>query len=298
VRAERAVATHRFTEAAALYHKHLRQEPQDHAARVALGALLKSTDARRAIGLLEDVPPEAPEYPAAQRHIAEIALIAGDDSRSEQALLVLLRKSADDYAVRLSLAELYHRQKKPKDALPHALRCAELKPDRIQTWLLIAEIYDDQGHPNEMISPLRRALVIDPQLLEAHLNLSYALVWSGATSEGRQEAEWCLARDSANVAARRLLALCERDDGHPEEALVEIRRALESAPDDLECRLVEAQILLFLRRGDEALLRLKPLLPKYANERRLQNLAARAAAAANRERSDRKSNDAKSQVHP
>lgn len=283
VRAERAVAARRWTEAAALYEQHLRLRPADHAARVALGALVKSTDARRAVALLEAVPPAAPEYLAAQRHIADITLSVGDDPRAQQALLVLLRNAPDDYAVRLSLAELYYRQKRPKEALPQALRCAELKPDRAQTWLLIADIYDDLGHPNEMIVPLHRALELDPQLAAAHLNLCYALVWSGATAEGRQEAEWCLARDPAGVAARRLLAMCERDEGRPEEALVEIRRALQSAPDDLECRIVEAQLLLFLHRGNEAQRRLQPLLARHPDDRRLQTLAARAAAASDRQ---------------
>ncbi len=283
VRAERAVAARRWTEAAALYEQHLQLRPEDHSARVALGALMKSTDARRAVELLEAVPPAAPDYLAAQRHIAEIALTVGDDHRAQEALLVLLHSTPDDYGVRLSLAELYYRQKKPKEALPQALRCAELKSDRAQTWLIIAEIYDDLGRTNEMIAPLRRALELAPELADAHLNLSYALVWSGAISEGRQEAEWCLARDPASVAARRLLAMCERDEGRPEEALIEIRRALQSAPDDLECRIVEAQLLLFLHRADEALRRLKPLLARHQDDRRLQNLAARAAASSDRQ---------------
>jgi len=281
-RARRAAETGRRKEAAALYEEHLRRLPDDHAARIELGDLYLADNPRRALSLFTAVPEGAIAFASAQRRIAAIEMTTGNDGLAEKTLQNLVARDPDDFAVRLSLAELYHRQKRPKDALPQALRCVELKPGRVQNWMLLAEIYDDLHRTHEMIAPLQRALELDPDLMDAHLNLCYALVWSGMLTEGRQEAEWCLSRDDENVAARRLLAQCERDEGHPEQALNEIRRALRTAPDDLECRLVEAQLLLFLKKADEAYRRLHALEPRQGEMRRYLELIARAAAASAR----------------
>jgi predicted Zn-dependent protease len=281
-RARRAAAAGQLSRAMMLYEEHLRRHPGDQSARLALGEICHATDPERAIEVLAQVPEGAAEYVSAQRRMAAVAIDAGDDRRAEQALTVLLETLPDDYAVRLSLAELYHRQRSPKAALPHAVRCAALKPDRAETWLLLSEIYDDLHRTHEMIAPLRRAVLLAPDLVEAHLNLCYALLWSGEFEESRREAEWCLARDPDDIVARRLLAQCERDEGRPERALGEIRRALRVAPDDLECRLVEGQLLLYLRQADEAFRRLEPLVARYPRNRRLLNLAVRAARASGR----------------
>jgi predicted Zn-dependent protease len=281
-RAERALAANRPTEAAAFYEEHLRSSPDDHEARIALGVLLRSVDTVRAIESFEAVPEGSPEHPLALRHIAEIAMTLEADGRAEKALRALLRLAPDDDAAQLLLAELYHRQKQPKEALPHALRAAELNPERMRAWLLLADIQDALNRTHEMIVPLRRALKLDPNLLEAHLDLAYALVWSGEIDEGRREAEWCLKRDPNNVGARRMLAICERDAGRPEQALEEIRHSLEFAPDDLGSRIVEAQLLLFLKRADEAYRHLRPLLSRHGDDPQVLKLLSRAAAATGR----------------
>jgi tetratricopeptide (TPR) repeat protein len=193
-----------------------------------------------------------------------------------------LRLDPADREAHEALARIFHQQRRPKDALPHALRATELAPDRAGTWLLIAEIYDDLRRTHEMIEPLRKALALNPNLAEAHLNLCYALIWSGETAEARLEAQWCLARDPRSAPAHRFLAMCEREEGRPEQALEEIRRALALVPDDIESRLVEGQLLLYLRRADEAYRELEPLLQQRPDDRRLLNLLARAAAASGR----------------
>jgi predicted Zn-dependent protease len=118
--------------------------------------------------------------------------------------------------------------------------------------------------------------------MQAHLNLAYALVSSGEIEEGRRETDWCLAREPNNFTMRWLLALCEREEGRPEQALEEVRRALELSPDELRARVLEGQLLLYLRRPEEAYRRLKPLLPRYGTSRWLLTPLAQAATATGR----------------
>ena len=59
----------------------------------------------------------------------------------------------------------------------------------------------------------------------------------------------------------------------------EVQTALQVAAEDIECRLLEAELLLFDNKPQKALERLEPLYQKHADDRRLVALLARAAAA-------------------
>jgi predicted Zn-dependent protease len=187
------------------------------------------------------------------------------------------RRQAAEASAELSRAEDLFHQRRPAEALPHALRAVELQPGSTANQMLLAEIYDDLKRTHEMIGPLRKALEIDPGLLAARLNLSYALIWTGDTVEGRREAAQCLERDPDSVPARRLLAQCDRDDGNAQSALENVRRGLAVAPDDFESRLLEAELLLFMKRGDEAYQRLESLPEGAKSKLRTLTLLARAA---------------------
>src|SRR5207253_1584463 len=85
----------------------------------------------------------------------------------------------------LSLAELYFAEQKFKQSLPHAKRVLALNPQRIESYRLVADIYDGLGRISEMVEPLETALELDPRDAEARLNLAYAYVWSGREEEAR-----------------------------------------------------------------------------------------------------------------
>ena len=67
-----------------------------------------------------------------------------------------------------------------------------------------------------------------------------------------------------------------------DEALEQIRLALTSSPTNVECRIVEADLLLFQRDAEEAYAVLKPLYPTHANRRDFLGSLARAAAMSGR----------------
>lgn len=212
------------------------------------------------------------------------ARASGAGRLSEAAALYQEQLAIDpeDSEAHEALARIFHQQRRPKDALAHALRASERVPERPETWLLVAEIYDDLRRTHEMVEPLRRALKLAPDRADAHLNLCYALLWSGEVPEARLEAQWCLDRDPNSAAARRYLAMCAREEGRPEEALDEIRRTLALAPNDMESLFIEGQLLLFLHRDEEAYWKLQPLVEQRPDDRRLLTLLARAAAASGR----------------
>jgi tetratricopeptide (TPR) repeat protein len=276
---DRAVAAGNGSVAVEYYVAYLVDHPQDWQARGKLAAALRGLDPAQAVGEWRKIPAEAPEYPAAQRRIAEVCLVRQRYAEAKTALLALDAAVPDDWWAQLSLAEVFFRQRDFTLALHHAQRSATLRPEYPRTYFLIAELLDDLGRPAEMVGPLQKVIELVPDDYSAHLNLCYAYAKAGQAANTRKEAQWCLARQPQDVNARRLLATAARDEGHLDEAREELQKALQTAPDDLNCRLLEAEMLLFERKAAEAFQRLQPFYATYSTELRLVELLARAAAA-------------------
>jgi tetratricopeptide (TPR) repeat protein len=284
----RRVATNGHTSAAVkLYLAHLDARPKDYAARLELGKLLKPINASFALEQLQEIPDSAAEYPQAIWHIAHVATVGKQDALAEEALQKLSEFRPNDGGVALSLAELYYRTDRFAEALTWARRAVRLQSGRARTWLLLAEILDNLKRPGEMLRPLQRAIELDPNLYAAHANLAFAFHFSGRLDESENEAHWCLERQPEDFAVRRWLAMTLRDRGDNVAALNQIRLALASAPTNVECRIVEADLLLFQRDADQAYDLLKPLYPVHSNRRDVPGSLARAAAMSGRREESR-----------
>ncbi len=162
-------------------------------------------------------------------------------------------------------------------ALDQADRAIELNPDRIDAWLLRSEFLFRLHRSDEMVPALLRAIELDPERFEAHANLAYALRYVGRLDDAEREALWCLARNPRHVPVRRVLAEVRRDQGDIDAALREVRLALEHDPQDLDARLLEADLLIFLREFESAWSRLAPLLSQHPDNPRFLTALARAA---------------------
>ena len=271
-----------------LYLSHLDANPNDYAARLELGELLKAVDATSALKQLQEIPASAAEYPEAILHIAHVATAGKRDALAEDAQQKLDKVRPNDPGVALSLAELYYRTDRFVEALPWVKRAAHLQSGRAETWLLLAEVLDKLNRSGEMLQPLQEAVKLDPDLYAAHANLCYAFHFSDRLDEAEREAHWCLQRQSDDIAVRRWLAMTLRDRGEFVEALEQIRRALETSPTNVECRIVEADLLLFQRDADQAYDLLKPLYPANSNRRDFLGSLARAAAMSGRREESRR----------
>ena len=285
--ARRAASLSHTAAAVKLYLAHLDANPKDNAARLELGKLLKPIDASSALKQLQEIPASAAEYPQAIWHIAHVATAGKRDALAEDTLQKLDKVRPNDAGVALSLAELYYRTDRFVEALPWVKRAAHLQSGRAETWLLWAEVLDKLNRSGEMLQPLQEAVKLDPDLYAAHANLCYAFHFSDRLDEAEREAHWCLQRQPEDSAVRRWLAMILRDRGEYNEALDQIRRALASSPTNVECRIVEADLLLFQRDADQAYDLLKPLYPANSNRRDFLGSLARAAAMSGRREESR-----------
>lgn len=280
--AEQAIAAGQLPLAAECYLVHLAQHPQDWRRRLELAAVLDGIDPLQSLVELRKIPSDAEQYPEALRFIARVCLDRRLDREAKETLLALEAAAPNDSWVQISLAQTFYRQRELRLALHHAQRAAELDPSQARVQFLVAELFDEFGRHAAMIRPLRAVLDIEPANYAAHLNLCYAYGKAGQPAAARKEAVWCLTRNPKDFQARRWLASAARDEGKIEEAKTEIRKALEIAPEDLNCRLLEAELLLVEGKAGAAFQRLEPLYERHPNESRLVTLLTQAAAAAGR----------------
>jgi superkiller protein 3 len=264
------------------YRRHLAKYPDDWGVRSELGLVLSEVDLPQALTEFRKVPADSEAYLDARRQIVGICLASERFDEAEQTLLEMTELAPEDWWPQLTLAELHFRQRRPGAALPYAEKSSKLNPEHAGGHYLTAEILDDLQRPAEMIDPLLRVLDLELDNYAAHINLSYAYSEAGQAKRCQEEAEWCLARNPNDINAYRFLALSMRDQGNRGEAMETIQQALTLAPYDLECRLVEGELLLFDRREEDALKNLEPLYERYQNDRRLVSLLARAAASSGR----------------
>ncbi len=273
-----SVSRHDVGDATAHFQRHLDRHPEDSAARLEFAIWLSQVDPEAAMQQLRAISPDALELLPAARQLAAIALEMGRDYDAIGPLQLLAERLPNDPGVQLSLAQIRFREHDFDSAFQHARRCFELLPTQVDACLLMAESLDELKRPDEMLAPLEHALQLDPQLPQAHLNLGYALQLAGRNDEALEHVNWFLQRYPNTAAAHRILALIERAEGRPEAALSAVRRALRIQPRNLECVLLEAELLLFLKRADEAFQRTSESVRVLGDERRLLTVQIRAAA--------------------
>lgn len=278
--ARTAAKQSRIEDATFSFQRHLQKYPEDAQSRLEFASMLRAVDAEAALRELRLIPPATPEFLDAARQVSAISLELGRDYDAVGPLLSLAERLPNDASVQLSLAGIRFRERDYEAALQHAQRCRELRPTQVEAYLFIAESLDELKRPEEMIAPLEAALKVDPELPQAHLNLSYALQLVGRNDEALAHVNWFLKRHPNTASALRILALIQRASGHSDDALTSIRKALRIQPRNLECVLIETELLLFLRRAEEAFRRTTEMVRVLGDERRLLALQVRSAALA------------------
>ena len=258
----------------------IEQEPESAAAKLRLAALLQDSNPGEAIEYLQQIPSSDPQRENAVQKIAILSILSHRTSDAEQALLELAANQPQSLGPQLSLAELYFQNQKPEASLPYAEEAARIAPERAQTFLLISEIHDEMQHPEKMIEPLQEAVRLEPNFYAARLNLAYAFNKTGQSSRAEEQASWCLRRNSRDVAALRILASAARDMGRLEDAERNLKAALLIEPDNLDCRILETDLLLYRRQPQQAYERLKLIYDSQQHTVRYLGALARAAASA------------------
>jgi TolB-like protein/class 3 adenylate cyclase/Tfp pilus assembly protein PilF len=106
-----------------------------------------------------------------------------------------------------------------------------------------------------------KAIELDDSVAEAHSALSFGLIWyDWDWAAAEKEAKRALASDPNSAMAHFAYSHILSDQGHHQEAIIEIARARELEPVFLLIRAIEGMILHHAGRNEEALTRLQKVL--------------------------------------
>lgn len=277
-RAQRHVQRHEWAAAAVALRSVLKVRPNAAEVRFRLADVLRLDQPELALQELRLVPETSPEFLPSARIVAAINLQLGRDYDAIEPLHLLRHSFPGDVGVCQALAEVEFRAGNFEASLKLARNARTLDPGNVSCCLLEADACDNLQRTEEMIAPLRAALNLDQNLSQAHLNLAYALERSGEAAAAFPHVKWFLERHPESVAGLRVRATIEQRLGNFEAGLQSIRSALTYAPEQLECRLVEAELLLSSNRPSEAYHRLMELDEVWGFEPRYLKLAVRAAS--------------------
>lgn len=140
--------------------------------------------------------------------------------------------------------------------------------DSITIHLLQSELLFRLHRTDEMREPLETVLQQDPDHFEAHANLGFALRFCGMLDEADLHVQWCLERQPDFLPVRRIQAEILRDRGDSESALEKVRELLLAAPRDLDCHLLQAELLMYRRQFELAYQNLLPLDDQFRGDHR------------------------------
>ena len=122
-----------------------------------------------------------------------------------------------------------------------------------RSFFLQAEALFDQGNFDEAIKYYKEALSLDPNMVEATINLSIALSQKGLPNDALIHIEEALKRHNTNVLLWNNYANLLRQEGRTGEAIGAYKRALEREPHAVAIRFNLAVLLHETNRLEEAI---------------------------------------------
>ena len=221
----------RFHEALQLFGAALRETPLAAEPRVGLSQACEGIgDTWAAAAWLSDACRVAPQRPELWLALAALLLKLRREGEVEPLLQTALAVHPDHVGLREAQAELYLRGRQYAKALPAYARLHASNPNDRATLLHYGFCLEHCGDVEQAVMRYREALALDPEFLEAHVDIA-GVLWrlgdfDGALVHARKAVE--LAPEHAHAV--RILGTALFNLNRLEEAKVQLRKALELSP--------------------------------------------------------------------
>jgi len=221
----------RFHEALQLFGAALRETPLAAEPRVGLSQACEGIgDTWAAAAWLSDACRVAPQRPELWLELARLLLKLRREGEVEPLLQTALAVHPDHVGLREAQAELYLRGRQYAKALPAYARLHASNPNDRATLLHYGFCLEHCGDVEQAVMRYREALALDPEFLEAHVDIA-GVLWrlgdfDGALVHARKAVE--LAPEHAHAV--RILGTALFNLNRLEEAKVQLRKALELSP--------------------------------------------------------------------
>lgn len=190
-------------------------------------------------------------FPVALHHakLGSIALFLQETEVAERELLVAVGIDPNGVGAVTQLARTYSSAGKWSAAAIMARRWLSHEPNNIQALMILGSSSQRSGgEAEEIISAFETVIKLEPDNVDAHINLGMQLAGMSRLSEGQIQLERAVALRPANAQIRHNLALILAEQGRLREALEAEKKAVELDPELPGAKLVLAK--LAFRLGD------------------------------------------------
>ncbi|MFM7162967.1 MAG: tetratricopeptide repeat protein [Planctomycetaceae bacterium] len=165
-------------------------------------------------------------------------LEAGDITATWSAVRELRQRGDSPAEAELLSAAILLRSGKPGEALPLLKEPGSQPATTVRAFTLMAECYSRLGRPAEAVQAAQEALRKDPQALAADRWLAASAYDLGAIDLAADSLRRLSRGIPSDARPDRLLALIQKDSGHPEQAVAHYRESLLRQPDPVDAQQV------------------------------------------------------------
>lgn len=212
--------------------------------------------AERGAAILEPLLPSLEDDAHALRLLAAHYLGTGRRRKATPLLerLVELAPRAPEY--RVELARSLQLMGREEEALVMAREAVREEPDLAPARLALADAYYDTGEYQGAEEQLRASVTLDPALAPAHARLGRIRLMRREVDAAEDAYATALALEPSLMQARLGMAQAHLDQGRTDEALLDLRRAVEETAGErsrVPVRLKLIRVLIAAGRREEAL---------------------------------------------
>jgi len=185
-----------------------------------------------------------------QRAVNEFGL--GRHDRSIEELVALAQRRPDLRNAGATLVVMQLRERNYAAAVESARELALRHPDNLTYINLFGSALSAADRFEAAQWAFELALAMDPGFFPARQNLAELLLQRGRLAQARGHLEFILDHHPREVGALMLLAQVYEAENEPERALAWAERALDADPGAVDVAIYQIDLLLELRRADEA----------------------------------------------
>ena len=222
----------RYSEAAEVFARAIRQEPRFLHARINLGrALMLMKDFDGAIAALTESLRLDNSQPEVQNLLGNIYMERGDTRRAETHLRKSLELQPDDTNAHNTLGLLYERTGRDDAAIQQYEKVVAVDRDYAEGYNNIGLIHRKRGDPQKAIELFKQAIQADPEFPGSYNNMGLAYQDLGLLDEARRAQEQGLKVDPDNAVILNNLGTIDLAQKNLDAARAHFEEAIRSDPE-------------------------------------------------------------------
>jgi putative PEP-CTERM system TPR-repeat lipoprotein len=203
-------------------------------------------------GILKQILEADPTNAPAQLELAALALQQGKTGEALAGLEQLAKRDPKSIEARLALARVHLIGKKPEQAEKEVAAALAVAPDKGAVQNAAGSLYMQFGRMDAALAAFRAAVAADPSNVSYLVSQAQAETTLGQTEAARTTAARALAAEPTHIPAVALNALLDVQAQRPDAALARIDTLKKLRPSDPAVLALEGDVLLTLKRYEQA----------------------------------------------